>query len=693
MMTNRSIMLIALAVAPLFAAARAQTPSRSVSAQPPSDSAAVHARLLFAIADFHVEWRRAWLLSERTRHTMNDSLQMTLRSPYVHCHNELASNSISATKLRLQGVRNLMPINARNSIPEFVVARDTTFALIDSKETAFAVCPTWLMHKIDLGREEAVVRDSALIPLVREYIRIRREKLLGILHEAARLRPADGFISGQRVRFQVDQGNRDLALDVARTCRAAAWWCAALEGYALGKQGATLDADSAFARMRSKMDAAQRCRWDDMSVLLLDDERREYQKADCAARDSINTRYWWLSDPLFRHAGNPRRVEQEMRRVDVVMRQSTGHDERYAWYTQRGGDALPILLERYGWPSYAGWGGAQLDVGHTGWLEIQDSPSAEPYTTFEYSLGRVHTLPTWSAVASPFESVAADWHLASEDVAGDPTTAWWPIEHYKPAKRLVQLEEGQTAFFRRQTSVQMATALRIAHQSMAAEASFDVIALMSPSPSRVDSIAQAIVRGGRKVVLEGVVDTVPALLSVEASSRMLDGRNRYGVVPPRTLASMQRGEIGLSDPVLLERGDTDLSALATGNVLEAMLPASNLGSDQRSLRVFWESYGINSGDTVTVAVRVTSDLTVGRLRRIGIALNVATDPVNSVEVRWNEPNAQHAIHTLIGPVTVQMRVLALNLAQLAPGPYVLEIGMQKGNGPMVRSQRRFSLEP
>ena len=34
-----------------------------------------------------------------------------------------------------------------------------------------------------------------------------------------------------------------------------------------------------------------------------------------------------------------------------------------------------------------------------------------------------------------------------------------------------------------------------------------------------------------------------------------------------------------------------------------------------------------------------------------------------------------------------------NLAQLAPGPYVLEIGMQRPNMPVVRSQRRFSIAP
>jgi hypothetical protein len=191
--------------------------------------------------------------------------------------------------------------------------------------------------------------------------------------------------------------------------------------------------------------------------------------------------------------------------------------------------------------------------------------------------------------------------------------------------------------------------------------------------------------------MQGQVDTLPAILSIEGVGRTLDARSRLGIMPPKTLASLRSREIALSDPVLLERGDDSPSALASDNVLDGMLPSSALDRTQGSVRVFWESYGVNPRDTVTVSVRVTRDVSVGRLRRIGILLNVATDPSSSVEVRWTEPNVQRATRTLVGPVTVQMRLLALNLSQLASGPYLLEIGMQRPNGPVVRSQRRFSI--
>jgi hypothetical protein len=194
------------------------------------------------------------------------------------------------------------------------------------------------------------------------------------------------------------------------------------------------------------------------------------------------------------------------------------------------------------------------------------------------------------------------------------------------------------------------------------------------------------------VVLQGVTDSLPAILAVEAESRTLDARVRFGVIPPSTLSTMRAGEIALSDPVLLERGSEAPGTLASDTVLNAMLPASALAPEERNVRVFWESYGIKPGDTVTIAVRVTGDRTVGRLRRIGIALNLTADPNNSVGVQWTEPDARRATRTLSGPVPVQMRLMSLNLSQLAPGPYVIEIRMQKGSV-IARSQRRFSLMP
>lgn len=657
-----------------------------------ADSAVARAHVELAISEFHAEWQRAWKLTERQRSHFGDRTLAMVRSPYLHCHAKVAATFITAARLRRQGIRQIPTVGNERSW-EYVVARDTTFAQFGSTESAFGVCPTWLLHPIQDGKDESAHRDGALMVLMQEYIRDRRRKVLVLLDSTSQLLPGDGWLSGQRVRFHVDQQNWQQAIDAARSCRANRWWCLALEGYATGRQGAVHHADSTFARMRASMEPQLRCRWTDVGDLLPQHEQEEYRPLDCASREVVQDRLWWLADPLYRHVGNDRLVEQEMRRVEILLRQATTHDERYAWYAERGGDAFPQMIRRYGWPSYTAWGGAREDVGHTSWLDIHFSPSAAPYTTFEYTLGRIRALPGWPAVVSPFEAVETDWMLASENVAGEPSPTWWPVEHFNPRRRLVQLPEGQTAFFRRQSTVLVATALRLRHPVIAAENSFDVLMLTSPAPHRVDSVAQAIARGGAKVVLRGASDTLPAIMSIEASGRSLDARSRFGVVPPATLAAMRAGEIAISDPVLLEPAQGQSAMVAGDDELNAMLPSSELAADERAIRIFWESYGLAAGDSVRISVRVTRDVTVGRLRRIGIALNIATDPNNSVQVQWTEPNPQRATRSLVGPVPVQMRLLALNLSELVPGPYVLEISMQRPGGPIAQSQRRFSIIP
>ena len=655
-----------------------------------SDSAVIRARAEFALSQFHSEWRRAWLLSERTRFRAASRDEKMLRSPYVHCHNDLAGNNIAVAKARIKGIRNLMNVGDPRR-PEYVIKGDTAFAVINGKESAFGACPTWLLAPIEHGRDATNARDEALMASTQDYIRDRREKVLAQLHDMSRSLPGDPWLSGQRVRLHIDQRNFDHALEAARSCKADAWWCHALEGYVHGRQGNVLKAESAFAAMHAAMSSKQHCAWSDIAILLPKNDRSRYARLTCAQRDSVNAVAWWMADPFLRTAGNERLVQQEVRRVDNVIREAAMHDERYAWYAERGGDALQQLIERYGWPSYTSWGGADTDRGHTQWLESYLSPGNEPYTTFEYSLGRVALLPAWDALLDPFESVPTDWRLASEDVAGEPSPTWWPVEHFLPRRRLVQLDEGQTAFFRRQNTVLVASALRLSHPAISTEQTFRAMLLMSPSAGRVDSIAEATVRGGGKVVLQGSTDTLRALLAVEAEGQTIDARIRYGVAPPPTLSSMRSGDIAISDPVLLEPSNATGAASMTDSVLNAMLPSSVVGATQRNVRVFWESYGIRPGDTVAVTIRIGGDATVGRMRRIGIALNLASDPNNSIETRWVEPDGSRSTRVLAGPVVVQMRSIALDLSRLTPGPYLLEISMQKG-ATTVRSQRRFSVE-
>ena len=51
------------------------------------------------------------------------------------------------------------------------------------------------------------------------------------------------------------------------------------------------------------MPEAERCRWNDLSLLLEGDARKRYEKLACAERTAFERRYWNLSRPLWLRVG------------------------------------------------------------------------------------------------------------------------------------------------------------------------------------------------------------------------------------------------------------------------------------------------------------------------------------------------------------------------------------------------------
>ncbi|MEO7359127.1 MAG: hypothetical protein ABI120_02275, partial [Gemmatimonadaceae bacterium] len=184
-------------------------------------------------------------------------------------------------------------------------------------------------------------------------------------------------------------------------------------GYVRGRNGEVHLAEVAFREMHAAMTPAQQCAWDDVRDLLPTSERNAYTGLSCNARVSATATLWWLADPLFRVAGNERQVEQESRRVEILLHSTLDQDERYSWNDKFGGDALRTLVQRYGWPGYTAWGGEYIDDDHTDYLEVRKAPRASPYTTFEYSIDRAQLLPSWGAVASPFTAPETSWILTN----------------------------------------------------------------------------------------------------------------------------------------------------------------------------------------------------------------------------------------------------------------------------------------
>ncbi len=174
-----------------------------------------------------------------------------------------------------------------------------------------------------------------------------RLALLETLDSAARAAPGDGWIAGQRVRYQLEAGRPDSALAAVTPCGADAWWCDALRGLALHVGRHFADAESAFDHALTEMPDSLRCRWLDLSPLLDGRMADRYARTDCDGREQLNARLWWLAQPFYAMRANDRRTEQFARRTMVAIARQSVWPETASW-----GDDLAELLLRYGWPRW-----------------------------------------------------------------------------------------------------------------------------------------------------------------------------------------------------------------------------------------------------------------------------------------------------------------------------------------------------
>src|SRR6185295_690294 len=104
-------------------------------------------------------------------------------------------------------------------------------ALIASGVGKRTVCPSWYSGDKDPPWDERAALDSAILAQFRPIVSGARAKLLAELAQDAAALPGDGWLTGQRVRFALDQGDMPAATRAVADCRADPWWCTALFGY------------------------------------------------------------------------------------------------------------------------------------------------------------------------------------------------------------------------------------------------------------------------------------------------------------------------------------------------------------------------------------------------------------------------------------------------------------------------------
>ena len=478
-----------------------------------------------------------------------------------------------------------------------------------------------------------------------------RDTLLVRLDAAAARAPGDGWILGQRVRYRIEAGRPLEAAAVAAACGADPWWCAALEGAGLHAAGEFAAAERAFDRALASMPAAIRERWADLTPILDGNARRAWGRLGPGGREAFARRAWWAADPLWSVPGNERRTEHLSRHVWDRLQEGAASAYDVPW-----GDDLSELLVRYGWP--VGWERTRADRGRLGGagrpgIVAHDPPGARRF------------VPTLAAIADPAVAIAAEWPLA------DPA----PRSTYAPvyASRFVSLEP-QIATFRRDPETIVVAGWALPADALAPAASAEGALLVSAGPDVPFRVARA---GGTAAggALQVRVPWGRAVVGVEVMADGIAGRWRSGLELPAS----RPGPPAVSDLLLLDHDGTLPASLGEAvpraRATPTVLPGERLG-------VFWEAYpGLEEAvGPVTIALALHS-LETGLGARLARALRLADAPPGA-ELRWRES---------LPPAAVAPRAVILQLPDLPPGRYVLELELTWPEGRRGVARREVSV--
>jgi len=413
--------------------------------------------------------------------------------------------------------------------------------------------------------------------------------------------------------------------------------------------------------------------------------------------------------------GNERYVAHGSRRIHRELRDLNDRDERYVWDRSAGGNALRETIMRYGWPSYTNWLGPRREQTFAKSLDffpplsyrppptvrIRVAPVfvppplrivAFPFTTKEYSIDRTALIPAFKGIMDPFSLTTQHYQLTNPDTAY--LDLWWPTEHMMLNYRIEMLDSGQTALWRRDSSIVYQLSVDDPLRVLDTTAAGTFLATLTGGSSAKDTreLARAPVAKDHTLRLNTILTGKPVVLSAEILPRTPHepaARLRFGLRPPPTLREMKPTDVALSDPVFMRLPDRAMSVpVDEASVLQYMAGALTFPSNEM-LALYWESYGLAAGDTVQIELKIRRDDEQSASRRIGAALGLASALRDSISIKWTEPDGRHTATNVSASRAVVGRSVALDVKALAPGAYVAIIEMRKGTQAPARSQRRF----
>jgi hypothetical protein len=473
-----------------------------------------------------------------------------------------------------------------------------------------------------------------------------RERLIAVLDSVADSLPGDEWVVGQQVRYLIEAARPADALRRLRSCEATRWWCEALGGLAYHVAGDFAAADRLFQTALVDMSPAQRCRWTDLSALLEGPLSRRYARLDCADRRSLNTRIWWLAQPLWSRVGNDRRTEHFARlTLAMTWRQSASP------YGLVNGDDLTELTARYGWP--VGWArstpSSGLDV-----RRVVIGSEREP---------AFHFVP---------ESLAFPGATGRDDRP-------WATERYAPAYLdTFAFFEPKVAAFRRGDSSLVVTRFDFATDTLF-RAKAPAVALVLAR----DALTPLVIERWNGVPDSGVLVAHAPWAARGASLEILAPAARRAARGRTVLRDLwpRNARLVVSDLLPFEPRDS-----LPQDLEEVLARVRSLTEARRGSRVglYWEVYGAAAtGEPLTTSVSVTPAHR-GWLGRVAGVLGLTRRP-RPVEVDWRE--------TVVSRDGVAARALVVDLSTLPAGAYHIEVRLRGAGGASASATRALRIVP
>jgi hypothetical protein len=500
--------------------------------------------------------------------------------------------------------------------------------------------------------------DDGRAPAESDEIVRARFGLISTLDRLAARSPHDDWIAGERVRYMVQAGADSAAISAAQSCAPARWYCNALRGYAMHGSERYGDAAAEYDSALAAMPLDERCRWNDISVLLDDGERERYQRIPCGQRDSLERHFWDLAQPSFVVAGNDRRTEHFSRVMLADLSETAENAYGLTW-----GSDLRELLIRYGEPRWYSttwprpFSPASTPIGHDG------TPS------FHFAADVTDDGVRWDAYS----------HNARERYA-------------PPYIDTVTHLNVQFAMMKRGDS---ALVIAVYTDSMPGKAVLGVSGGTRDSAAQDEHAAH---------VRRALAQWKPVMVAMEEfdPARRQDARAREWLSPP----SHVDGAPDLST-LLLFRSDSSAGIETLDDALSHALTDDELRGARR-LGVYWEEYGSGgrrdssaaqqaepaqpaptpAGDSTQPARDDSSGVVVtvvrtdgGVLKWLGNALHI-TSHDSPLAVRWHDEN--------IG-TGVAAHSVVLDLAQLPAGNYRVTVAVGADDAHRTETSRQIRL--